>query len=116
MTRRGAADTEALQAAADTFDSADPAAVEKQRKAAAASRRETLEAVLVMMGSRAGRRWMYDLLEAAHMFGTSFVQGDPYATAFREGERNLGLRLMSDIQEVAADLYIVMVREAKGLQ
>lgn len=110
------ADAEAMQAAAQTWDSSDPAEVERQAKAAAAARREILDAVVGLMSSRPGRRWVYDFLDASHMFGTSFVQGDAHGTSFREGERNMGLRLMADIQEVAADLYIVMVREAKGLQ
>jgi hypothetical protein len=30
----------------------------------------------------------------AHVFGTTFVKGDPYETALREGERRLALSIL----------------------
>ena len=49
---------------------------------------------------------------AARIFATTFVSGDPMASAFAEGERNAGLRLFSQVMKAAPDNYIVMAREA----
>ena len=44
-----------------------------------------------MLSEREGREWVWDLLSRGHVFATSFVVGQPDATAFSEGERNLAL-------------------------
>lgn len=59
-----------------------------------------------------GRAWMFWLLSETHVFRTSF-DGQSLRLAFNEGERNIGLKLWADIQDVAPDLFTVMCQEAK---
>lgn len=46
-----------------------------------------------------GRRVLWDLLTRCHIFQSSFKPGAPSeVTAFREGERNVGLQIMAMMQ------------------
>jgi len=49
----------------------------------------------VFLGSPQGKKVLYEILTWAHMFRPAFVPGDPYATHYREGERNAGLKIMA---------------------
>lgn len=52
----------------------------------------------VLLGSEAGRRVLYQILNWSHLWGTSFVAGEPDSTNFREGERNIGLRILAALR------------------
>ncbi len=41
------------------------------------------------------RRVLYKILEWGHVYQPSHVAGDPHGTAFRDGERNLALRILA---------------------
>lgn len=41
-----------------------------------------------------GKKVLYDLMRASNMLSVSHVRGDPYETAFREGERNMVIRIL----------------------
>lgn len=56
------------------------------------------------------RAWMYDLLEACGVFRTSFTGNSE--TFFREGSRNVGLKVMGEIHKDHDQLYVQMCREA----
>jgi len=52
-----------------------------------------------------GKAVLRDLLEVCHVFHTSYIPGNSLDSAFREGERNVGLRILDmlnidDIQEL----------------
>ena len=49
----------------------------------------------VFLRGPAGRRALYKILEWGHLYQPVFVAGDPYGTAFRDGERNLALRILA---------------------
>ena len=59
----------------------------------AADRRRDFRAVL--LGSPAGRRVLYEILAWAHVFASTFVPGDACATHWREGGRDVGLRILA---------------------
>lgn len=105
--------TEAYAEAAVAYDTSDPKAVNKARKKAARSDRERHNVVASLMEIKEGRAWMNSMLECCHVFATSFVQGDPHASSFQEGERNIGLRLLADVMASAPDQYVTMCKEAK---
>lgn len=52
-----------------------------------------------VLSSESGRRLVRRILTRSGMFQTSFAPGDPYATAFHEGARNVGLRLLAAITD-----------------
>lgn len=57
-----------------------------------------------------GRRVIGQILEQVGLLKCSFVM-DPYATAFNEGQRNVGIYITSLINEYCPELYDVMVKE-----
>lgn len=82
--------------------------LEKQAKADDAARKEV---VVNLMDSTSGRLWMYERLSNCHLFSTSFSL-TALETAFKEGERNQGLQLLTDVMGACPDQYVVMMREA----
>ena len=83
-------------------------AKEKVAKLADQNRREQL---VQIMSTIPGREWVWNMLERAHIFRTSFSP-DPYLTAFNEGERNQGQLLLNDIMEACPDQYVLAMRES----
>jgi hypothetical protein len=79
----------------------------KQRLAA-----DNLQAdVRAVMGTAVGRRVVHWIVEACHLYQTSLVVSSPYVTAFREGERNIGLWLFSELNRMAPRDFETMNRE-----
>lgn len=96
------------------FDAADPAVINAARKRAARIRKKRLDFVTAMMSMTEGRLWIYDLLVMCHVAETTHTPGDPYSTAFREGERNVALKILSDISEASPEKYMLMMTEGKS--
>lgn len=96
------------------YDANDEKQVSKARKQAAFDDALRLDVIKNVMNSIPGRSWVYGLLDRCHCFSTSFIAGAPDASAFREGERNIGLQLLIDVQNAAPDLYLTMIQEAKS--
>ncbi len=96
------------------YNADDEKQVKKARKQAQFDEALKLDVIKGVMGTIPGRQWIYDMLNSAHMFHTTFILGSPDGSAFAEGERNHGLRLLVDVQNAAPDLYLLMVQEAKG--
>lgn len=67
--------------------------------------------VRAVMSTPSGRRVMWQLLSDAGIFRTSFTGNSE--TFFREGARSLGLKVFTQIQENAPDLYMLMAQEAQ---
>ena len=62
-----------------------------------------------LMGSTRGRRIVWRLLERTGVYRSSFTGNSE--TFFREGQRNVGLMLMAQINEHAPDQYALMLKE-----
>lgn len=106
-------ETQALEEQAVPYDASDPKAVNNARKRAARKRVENMSVLKTLMSTKAGREWVYNLLLRCHIYETSFVQGDMQATSFKEGERNIGLSVVSDLMDGCPKEYLVMCNEAK---
>lgn len=63
-----------------------------------------------IVGNKRGRRIFYALLEQAGVFRLSFTP-DPCATAFNEGQRNIGLTVLAMFQKHAPESYALMLSE-----
>lgn len=63
-----------------------------------------------LMGSKRGRRIVWRQLDRAGVFRLSF-NTNAMAMAFAEGNRNEGLRTLSQIHALCPELYPVMVKE-----
>ncbi len=62
------------------------------------------------MSDPEGRMFMWDLLTLCGIFHSSFSI-DALRCAFNEGRRDIGLRLLADINQLSPDLYMRMVGE-----
>ncbi len=91
--------------------------VGQQAKAEAKSDRQKLDQTNEdedwkwLMQSKRGRRIMWRLLKLTHVFASSFTGNSE--TFFREGERNIGLKLMVPAH-AQPDLYAMMYAENKS--
>lgn len=68
-----------------------------------------------VLGSKQGRRFMYRLLSGTGLYRLSMSLGntDPLLTAFNEGQRNVGLQMLSEITEACPERYTEMLAEQK---
>lgn len=69
-----------------------------------------------MLTNRDVREWLWDHLTACNVFSQSFVQGEPDSTAFNEGKRSIGNRLISEIVLADPAAYVTMMKENGGLE
>lgn len=68
-----------------------------------------------LMKSKPGRRVMWRLLTNAGVYRLSF-NGDALQSAFNEGQRNVGLRLLALIQRHVSEGYALMVQERSNVR
>jgi|ERR1035437_2162698 hypothetical protein len=100
----------------------DPELIKKAKEKAKRAQAGRDNVIQSIMGTTHGRSWAYEMLDESHIFVTSFITGNQdgianaLSTAFCEGERNRGLRLLSDIQRAAPKQYLRMLQEAKELE
>jgi len=97
----------------EEYDTSDKEQVNRARKKASRTRADRLKFVEAAMTMEQGRAWFYDFLIRCHVFNTPF-DDDPCRHAFRAGEANIGLMVLSDIQESAPDNYTKMIKENKS--
>lgn len=64
-----------------------------------------------LMSDKRGRRFIWRMLENTGVYRSSFTGNSE--TFFREGARNVGLKLISDIHEFAPDAYPLMLEEQR---
>lgn len=69
--------------------------------------------VTSLLGTREGRRWVWNRLAECNIFSQTVRFGpDGHAlSAFEEGKRSLGLALLADIMRLAPQQYVVMTTE-----
>ena len=92
---------------------ADPAVVRKKARTLKAKAELQQRLLLQFLSSRDARDWVYEFLAGCHVYATSYVAGDSHATAFAEGERNVGLKL---IAQLPPKLYALMIEEHSDVQ
>ena len=64
-----------------------------------------------LMSDKRGRRFMWRMLGVTGIYRSSFTGNSE--TFFKEGMRNVGLKLITDIHEYAPDAYVQMIEEHK---
>ena len=95
-----------------THDTGSPKAVKKKIQKERLADKDRAAVVQALMGTRIGRRWIWELLESAHIFASSF-RGDDARTNFAEGERNHGLQLLAQIMRHSPEGFIMAMKEDK---
>jgi hypothetical protein len=95
------------------YNASDRKQIRAAEKAAQRSDLSKIEFLKSMLASPGGRLWFYDLLESCHLF-SDIPTFEPYKDAYRQGERNVGLRIFSDIITNCPDQYISMMKDANA--
>ena len=91
----------------DPTNRRDVKTAQKQAKVQEQQRKEDVNGI---MSVEPGRKWMCELLEHCHIFSTSY--SDVTARmAFMEGQREVGILLLTDIMGACPDQYVLMMRE-----
>ena len=92
------------------YDASNRKDIRKAEKEARAAERERHDFIRSIMDQTTGREWILSLLERSHIFHTSFT-GEALRSAFNEGERNIGIFILSDIMRCCPDKYMLMMQE-----
>ena len=74
--------------------------------------RQQNEDVAFVLSSPEGRRFYWRLLKRCGIFKSSY-SSEEGRIFFYEGERNIGLMLLKDVNEIAPDAYLLMLKEEK---
>lgn len=91
------------------------AASKKEVRESKKAKKERLEVykedLRKIIGSVEGRRFLYQLIFLiSGCFHTSF-SNDPLVMAFKEGQKNVGLGLLNDVNALFPEAFFVMVKE-----
>ena len=89
---------------------ADEASVSEREKTLQLRAAQDRRVVMELMSQPIGRNWMWSVLEGCHILSSSFSP-EPTLTAFREGERNVGLQLWAQMQRHAPEYLAKMIAE-----
>lgn len=92
-------------------NAADPEQVKEAEQKEKRGRDLELDDMATILSMPQGRRFIWRYLEACGVFRTSFT-GDN-ATFYNEGQRNVGLRLLADVNEAAPESYALMLQESR---
>lgn len=90
---------------------ADPEQVESARQKGVFRERREISDLQHVLSTEQGRRFTWNLLSYCGVFQTSMT-GDNF-TYFREGMRQVGLKLMTEVTNHAPEAYLLMVKESK---
>lgn len=92
----------------------DPGAIDAAKELELARINE-LDDVREILKTERGRRFLWRVVARAGIYRVSFAgDGGTHATAFREGERNMGLWLLAEIQAAGSEWWAVMQKENQG--
>ena len=92
----------------------DPKKVKRKELEARLARRSELEDIAFVLSTPQGRRFYWRLLTRCGIFRSSYT-GDNQ-TFYNEGERNIGLLLMAELNEADPDAYLKMLKESRKPQ
>ena len=86
--------------------------VTKRKTKAQLERERQLEELRVLLSSSGGRYFMWRILSKCRVFDTLSVH-DPHTMAIYSGMRDIGLWLLSEIEETDKDFFTSMYKEGK---
>ena len=92
------------------FNASDPEQVANRKRTQGRKKKSEEGTVKTILSTKDGRAWMLSILEFCHIFAPSYT-GEAFSTAFQEGQRNVGLRLLADVTRIAPEEYALMLRE-----
>jgi hypothetical protein len=91
-------------------NAADEEQVREAKGKAKLGRDRELDDVREILSSPAGRRFYWRYLEECKLYKQCADHSGSW-TYFNEGQRNIGLKLLSDLNEACPEAYLVMLKE-----
>lgn len=73
--------------------------------------KESDDSLRVVLQTKEGRRYLYELLDFCGMHRGSFTGNSE--TFYREGMRNVALKIFADVGRVDPEAYLKMIQETK---
>lgn len=70
--------------------------------------------ISIVLSSVEGRRFYWRLLCECGVFTSSYTGNN--TTFFNEGRRQIGLMLLNELNDIAPDAYLVMLKESKQME
>lgn len=100
------------------FNASDEAQVAKVARTAKRSEKQAAQDLKWVMSDARGRRYVFASLARCGIYRSSFLagRGQPEATAFYEGERNIGLELLARLLKETPAAYATMMQESGAPQ
>jgi hypothetical protein len=74
-------------------------------------RERELDDMAWVLSTPQGRRFVWRYLGECGVFRTSF--NGQFQTFFNEGSRNIGLKLLADVNDSQPEAYVTMMKEAR---
>lgn len=75
-------------------------------------RNQEIQDIAFILNDKRGRRFFWRYLSTCGVFKSSADNSGSW-TYFNEGRRNVGLQLLSDMDEAAPEAYSLMLKESK---
>lgn len=91
-------------------NAADPAQIKEAVRKEKSARFKELEDVKSILSTKAGRRFYYRYMKECGVFRISYT-GNGSETFFNEGQRNVGLKFLADINDADPEIYATMIKE-----
>jgi hypothetical protein len=95
------------------YDTSDRKAIRRAEKASRLAELNDREVMVAIASTTNGRRYLWNRLAECHLF-TPIYNDNPQRMAFLEGERNAGLKLLSDFMQWCPEEFILAMREDNG--
>lgn len=94
------------------YNAGDPEQVEERKADARRGKTVEKDAYIGIMQSKDGRKWMYDLLDMCHIYREPYIAETNYMY-FCAGQKNVGQKLLGDLQGYCPEYYLTMIKESK---
>lgn len=85
---------------------------QEQRDAARREREAQINDMRAVLATAQGRRFLWWMMGKVGTYSASYAPGDALASAFNEGQRNVGIMLEAEIGAADPEALIVMQTEA----
>lgn len=93
------------------YDASDERQIKDKADKQAIRERQTRQVIADLLSTPAGRNWMWSVLSDCNVFSQTFVPQEADTTAFNEGIRSVGNKLIAQIMQTDPTLYVTMMTE-----
>lgn len=93
-------------------NAADPEQVRQAGEKEKRNKEKAEDDVYTILSTPQGRRFFYRMIKECGVYSTSF-DSNPHRMAFLEGQRNVGLSLLAQMNESRPEAYALMMKENK---